>query len=166
MMSLHRCFTQSVVASKSRFQSATRRSYSVFSALTIEQPLNNTNDEHTDFSAGTQHAKANICHALDNFTSINPSIFRGFSVVSNKLIELNHNFLTFGSFWLHSTISSRREDVTAVTDCSNVLKTISSVQEEHSDGIWMISTLKRRKKKMNKHKLKKRRKKLRLKSKK
>jgi len=44
--------------------------------------------------------------------------------------------------------------------------TESSLEEQQSLSIWQISTLKRRKKMMNKHKLRKRRKKMRLKTRK
>ena len=53
------------------------------------------------------------------------------------------------------------EDITATT---LVMEETASALEELS--IWQISTLKRRKKMMNKHKLRKRRKKMRLKTKK
>ena len=50
------------------------------------------------------------------------------------------------------------------TGVTSLMETAGGKLEELS--IWLISTLKRRKKMMNKHKLRKRRKKLRLKSKK
>jgi hypothetical protein len=67
--------------------------------------------------------------------------------------------------YTQNTLSDASEGGDVVTSgISSLMETTASQLEELS--IWLISTLKRRKKMMNKHKLRKRRKKLRLKSKK
>lgn len=78
-----------------------------------------------------------------------------------------------GSGWMFSVLSGSAQPLTmalSIPSTGIVEDDSSDVDEEEQTladaAIWRISTLKRRRKMMNKHKLRKRRKKLRLKSKK
>jgi hypothetical protein len=67
------------------------------------------------------------------------------------LSTATNNVTTSLVVWIHDFLSSGDE---------------STINSQHGSGLWFISTLKRRRKMMNKHKLRKRRKKNRMKTKK
>ncbi len=101
----------------------------------------------------------------DTASSCNSSSYSSNSIFVNK-IPNNVNETD-------STIQGIREKKVHVCDNNSMHQEVESMEEEETTpsalqnlSIWWISTLKRRKKKMNKHKLRKRRKLLRLKSKK
>ena len=96
------------------------------------------------------------------------------------MIPRNSNLVVFSHLYFQSfepTGSSVLDFTNILSNESHVVDDVVVKEEEEEEeqqqekdlfhvGLWLISTLKRRKKKMNKHKLRKRRKKLRLKSRK
>jgi hypothetical protein len=86
------------------------------------------------------------------------------STMANILTNMSGNgaLLTTDCTQISLSATMQEEGEIALTESVSLLDMAASKIEELS--IWLISTLKRRKKMMNKHKLRKRRKKLRLKS--
>jgi hypothetical protein len=75
------------------------------------------------------------------------SILMQYSMISTATNNVTKSLFV----WIHDFLSSGDE---------------STINSQHGSGLWFISTLKRRRKMMNKHKLRKRRKKNRMKTKK
>ena len=89
------------------------------------------------------------------------------STIFNAVANLTENgvLVTIDKYQVNNTEEGDSEEIsTAANHLASLMDKASASLAELS--IWLISTLKRRKKMMNKHKLRKRRKKLRLKSKK
>jgi hypothetical protein len=110
---------------------------------------------------GSAFAPAFDVHRCDVSECINTK-----SLLADILASISGNgaLFTTDCIQILSSATLKEGEEIASTESVSLLEVAASKIEELS--IWLISTLKRRKKMMNKHKLRKRRKKLRLKSKK
>ena len=114
-------------------------------------PFTATQFPNSNTPSGYSHEGVTRSHIVSDFIVAQ-------SILDHVSLPQNH---------LRNALVSLEQSLETIEWNQDVMERMEEKEEELSSlGLWLISTLKRRKKKMNKHKLQKRRKKLRLKSKK
>ena len=159
---------------RSALTTASRRTHHV-RCTSLPPPASNLHSKSLSTLALPSHGKSGDDAWLTGRTRASLGFVDDENIMSKAMVNIKSNIasmitnltgngvlVTLDSYQVSKTEEER--GIVPNEALATLMDTASSAIEELS--LWLISTLKRRKKMMNKHKLRKRRKKLRLKSKK